>query len=173
VEHARSGPLDARPLVGQRILVVDDERIMRAIVAAALVRRGAVVDEASDGTEALRLFSRYGHPVVLLDLRMPGLDGIEVLAQLRRESPATKVIIVTGFGDKASALRALHLRAFAFIEKPFNLEELVECVERAWLEHAGMTSHPRHVSWHNLRALCGAVGIGGDAVSEASSLYDE
>jgi DNA-binding response OmpR family regulator len=114
-----------------RALVVDDDRTTANLIARMIRHIVHGVDEAIDGEMALRLFADRHHAVVILDLNMSGLDGIEVLRQIRDLDPAAKVIILTGFASKESAIDALNLGAFRYLEKPSPMNELQRVVADA------------------------------------------
>jgi DNA-binding NtrC family response regulator len=117
-----------------RILVVDDDGKVRAAVGAMLQRAGFEVIEADGGEAALRTFRRLGADLLLCDLFMPGRDGLEVIRELRRESPGVKVLAMSGgaFGGDMDMLPlACHLGATGILYKPFGQAALLAAVERA------------------------------------------
>lgn len=106
------------------ILIVDDEPDVRELLSKFLRRRGYEVNTASDGPSALEAI-RDGHPdIVLLDIRLPKMDGLSVLAHLRDESDNVAVITMSGSADEETARKSLELGAADFITKPFNLPYL-------------------------------------------------
>lgn len=117
-----------------RILVVDDEKNIRDGSERVLIRLGHQVALATQGEEALALMARQPADVVLLDLKMPGMDGLEVLGQLRNLFPDTLVIIVTGFATIETAIEAMKTGAYDLMTKPFRPEQLRHVVSRA-IEH--------------------------------------
>ena len=119
---------------GGRILLADDEESIRDGVRQVLGRQGYEVTCAEDGPRALELMAQGGFDLVLLDLRMPGLDGMEVLRRLRKEHPQTEVIILTGHGTIELAVQAMKLGATDFITKPFVPWHLKQVVGRV-MEH--------------------------------------
>jgi DNA-binding NtrC family response regulator len=114
-----------------RLLVVEDEPDLREVFAQGLLRRGYAVEAASEGDHALGLLRRQEFDVVLLDLRMPGRDGISVLQAMRTDGHDAEVVIVTGHADLGSAIEALKLQAFDYLTKPFQFEHLLQVVHRA------------------------------------------
>lgn len=116
------------------ILVVDDEGIIRDLCSKAL--KGYNVVEAADGEEALRLFESSRFDVILTDVMMPKMDGIELLKRLKEQEPTLVVIIMTGFADKDIILKALKADADDFIAKPLNLLQLRTAVEKALVKKA-------------------------------------
>ncbi|MFF1715510.1 response regulator [Streptomyces sp. NPDC058268] len=119
---------DSRPV---RVLIADDEAMVRAGVRAILARDPhlKVVAEASDGHEALALTRRHRPDVVLLDIQMPGLDGLTAAAHLHRESPAIGVIMLTTFGQDEYITRALEGGADGFLLKADDPRELLNGVK--------------------------------------------
>ena len=118
-----------------KILVLDDEEIVRAAARRALEPAGYWVKTTSSPREALDLTRTFSIDLVLSDLKMPGeMDGIEFLKRVKDASPATEVIIITGFGSVRGAVDALRYGAFDYLEKPVNPEDLLRtvgrCVER-------------------------------------------
>jgi len=102
------------------ILVADDERNIRTNLATLLESAGYVVDVARDGEEALDICKQRHPDIAFVDLHMPKLPGLEVLAQIRALSPKTAVVIITAYGSAASAVEAMKLGAVDFLEKPFE-----------------------------------------------------
>ncbi|MBZ0271642.1 response regulator [bacterium] len=108
----------------KRILVVDDEEIFRMFLARALSDEGYEVETASDGDEAIALLLRKPFGVILTDLRMARVGGLEVLRVARKQDPDINVIIVTGYASLDSALAAIKSGAYDYITKPYQLEEV-------------------------------------------------
>src|SRR5712691_11581090 len=108
-----------------RLLVVEDDPALSDTVVTGLERKGYVVSTARDGEAALRTLAREEFDVVLMDLRMPRKDGIQVLQAMRAEGYDAEVIIVTGYAEVETAIEALKLRAFDYVTKPFRLRELL------------------------------------------------
>ncbi|MDI3288877.1 response regulator [Polyangium sp. 15x6] len=125
-----------------RVLVVEDEGDVRKHVVRALEREGMTVDEAADGEEGWEVFSQFLHPVVVLDLRMPRRDGLALLRLIHDKRPETQVIILTGHGSKNDAIQALNLHAAAFLEKPPDLDAILEAVKSGWVEYQERTGVP-------------------------------
>jgi DNA-binding NtrC family response regulator len=117
-----------------KILVVDDEALMRDSVGEAMRRSGHEVVTAASGSEAVERAAAESFHLVITDLRLPGVDGVGVLAAVKREMPETPVILVTAHGTVENAVEAMKKGAYDYIEKPFKLEELELLVRRA-LEH--------------------------------------
>ncbi len=125
------------------LLIVDDEHNIRLTLSEALQGLGLAVKTAVNGEEALCVIEREDVAVVLLDLRMPGIDGLEVLRRLRLRWPGVRVAILTAHGTVASAVEAMKLGAVDFLEKPFRPDDvrgLVQAIlDRESLEEA---EHP-------------------------------
>jgi DNA-binding NtrC family response regulator len=116
------------------VLVVDDEELYRRSLERILRRVGHTVSEARDATEALTAVSEQSFDLVLVDLRMPGLNGIELVRQIRDVNPDLPCIMVTGFGSPESSVDALRAGAFWYLEKPFdqsNLDVIRKLVDQA------------------------------------------
>lgn len=116
------------------ILIVDDEAIIRDLCIRAL--KGYRVLEARNGEEALAVFAKGGVDVILTDVMMPGMDGIELLRRLKEVEPTIVVIIMTGFAEKDVILNALKADADDFISKPVNLLQLKTAVDKALVKKA-------------------------------------
>jgi len=114
-----------------KVLVVDDQRNMRTTTSMMLRSAGYDVDEAASGEEACEKSTQDSYDVVLTDLKMGGRDGIEVLRFVREHSPMTEVIVMTAFGTIESAVEAMRIGAFDYLQKPFKEDELLVRVERA------------------------------------------
>jgi DNA-binding response OmpR family regulator len=110
------------------VLIVDDESIVREVVARYLRQDGFAVDVAADGPEALSLFARARPDLVLLDLMLPGIDGIEVCRRIRAQSNVP-VIMVTAKGDETDTIIGLGVGADDYVSKPFSPRELVARVK--------------------------------------------
>ncbi|HKU39704.1 MAG TPA: HD domain-containing phosphohydrolase [Polyangiales bacterium] len=113
-----------------RILVVDDEEVIRDILADFLSMEGFEVRTAADGNAALRELTRGHCDIVLSDLKMPNMGGIELLEVIAREWPQLVTIIMTGFGTVETAIDAMKRGAYDYIMKPFKMEEVVHTVRR-------------------------------------------
>lgn len=113
-----------------RILVVDDEQVIREILADFLSMEGFVVRTAADGSEALVELSRAHYDLVLSDLKMPNMGGIELLGAIRKHTPGVVTVIMTGFGTVETAINAMKQGAYDYILKPFKVEEVVHTIRR-------------------------------------------
>ncbi len=120
------------------ILVIDDERPTLRMFELFLGAYGYTVLTAASGEDGLAVFVEKRPPIVLTDIKMPGMDGLAVLRAIKEDSPETEVVVITGHGDVDLALTALGLRATDFIDKPIRREALEAALARAnaRLEHA-------------------------------------
>jgi two-component system response regulator HydG len=118
----------------ERILVADDHDSLRRGVVRALKEAGHEVDEASNGNQAIELLHKGQFDVVLSDLKMGGSDGLDVLRTAKALHPAASVILMTGFGSVQTAVEAMKIGAFDFVQKPFEIEEMELRIAKA-LEH--------------------------------------
>src|SRR5919202_3157347 len=116
--------MDKSPQGGLRILFADDEAHLRDLMAMELPRLGHEVQVCPDGSAALKALEKGSFDAALLDLKMPGLTGIEVLGKIRALSPETQVVILTGQASVDTAVQALRLGAFDYLTKPCTWAEL-------------------------------------------------
>jgi len=110
------------------VLIVDDEKNIRLTLSLALEMLNIPVDTAANGTEALKKLAEKSYGLMLLDLRMPGIDGMEVLKRVPEIRPEVKVVIITAFGSIEVAVEAMKLGAVDFLQKPFEVEDVRELV---------------------------------------------
>ena len=117
-----------------RILVVDDETLIRWALNERLSSLGYHVDEAGDGASTLAFFREGAPPVdlVLLDLKLPDSDGVTLLKKIKHRSPACRVILMTAFGTAEKLQDARDNGVDEVLAKPFDLDLMVQAVERAW-----------------------------------------
>ena len=114
-----------------RVLIVDDETNIVSSLHGILEDEGYQIDTADDGVEALEHVQSDPPDLVLLDIWLPGMDGIEVLKTIKTYHPEIEVLIMSGHGTIDTAVKATKLGAFDFIEKPFSLDQLVQSVDKA------------------------------------------
>jgi two-component system response regulator AtoC len=114
-----------------KLLVVDDDAVTRDLIREVFEKEGFDISTAASGEEALEALAKTSFPLVLSDIRMLGIDGIELLARVRKKSPETFVILMTGFGNLEGAVRAIQEGAYDYISKPFKIQELKALVFRA------------------------------------------
>jgi two-component system, NtrC family, response regulator AtoC len=121
------------------ILVADDDASIRSLLKQLLVDEGFAVLEASTGIEVVDKVKESSPDLVIMDVRMPELDGIEALARLKSTNPKTAVLIMTAFGSSNAAIRAMELGAFDYLTKPFELDKISHSVKRV-LDYQDLTA---------------------------------
>ncbi len=114
-----------------RVLIVDDEAVVRRGIGRALHNREIISKAAANGEEALALLKNHDFDLVLLDIKMEGMDGIEVLKHIRNQYPDMRVIIITGYPTIETAVRCTKLGALDYLIKPFSLDDLDATLEKA------------------------------------------
>ncbi len=119
------------------ILIVDDEAEMRLAIKEALTRKGYSVELAPDGREAMRKMNESPFDMVISDLKMPGMGGMELLKSIKKTAPRTPVLLITAFGTIQKAVEAVKEGAVDFILKPFTLDALESTVEKALMLREG------------------------------------
>jgi YesN/AraC family two-component response regulator len=115
----------------EKILVIDDEKPTLSMFRLFLEAYGYNVYTAENGTEGIEIFRTEKPAIVLTDVKMPGIDGLAVLQQIKEIAPQTAVIVITGHGDTALAEQAIELDAVDFISKPIKKEALDAALEKA------------------------------------------
>lgn len=125
-----SVPSDRAPRDTLRVLVVDDEKNIRLTVKEALTGMDLTIDTASDGAEALAMLDESTYWLMLLDIKMPGIDGMEVLRRLRKAGSEVRVVMITAHGTIANAVEAMKLGAVDFLQKPFTPQDIRSLVTR-------------------------------------------
>lgn len=115
-----------------KILLVDDEKEFVLTLSERLETRNLGSAVAYNGEEALLITETDAPDVMVLDLKMPGIDGLEVLRRVKREKPGTEVVILTGHGSEQEKRQAMELGAFAYLEKPVNIDVLAETMKQAY-----------------------------------------
>ena len=115
-----------------KILVVDDEDDFRETIVKRLQKRKMTARGAESGEKALELIEAQPFDVVVLDVKMPGLDGIDTLREIKKSKPLIEVILLTGHASMESGIEGMKLGAYDFVMKPANLEELIEKMRQAY-----------------------------------------
>jgi len=118
-------------MAGERILVVDDEKMIRDLCAHILADEGYVVTVMPNGEAALAELSRTPTDLLITDIRMPGMDGLELFERVKKMNPDMVTIFITGHGTLDTAIESLMRGVEGFVLKPFTQEELVNAVDRA------------------------------------------
>ncbi len=116
-------------------MVVDDELFVRELLLEFLSSEGYEVSLADSGEKAVKLMQSEPADVVLVDLKMPGIDGIETLRQIKKTAPNTLSIVMTGYPTIDSSIEALRCGAYDYVVKPFKLNDLKSSIERALEEY--------------------------------------
>ncbi|HFQ90253.1 MAG TPA: response regulator [Desulfobulbus sp.] len=119
---------EKRPL---SILILDDEPIVSKRLKPALEKRGYVVEAFTESPEALKRVKEKNFDIVITDLKMEEVDGMEFLAEVKKRSPATEVIVITGYATMETAKESFKKGVFDFLSKPFKLGEITEVIEKA------------------------------------------
>jgi len=119
----------------ERILVIDDELFVRELLLEFLSTEGYEVSLADSGEKAVELMQTQPADLMLVDLKMPGIDGIETLKQIKKIAPDTLAIIMTGYPTIESSIEALRQGAYDYVVKPFKLNDLKSSIEKALREH--------------------------------------
>lgn len=125
---------EAEPI---RVLLVDDEVEFRVTLSKILRHRGMQVTLAASGAAALEHLAREEADVIVLDLKMPGMDGLQTLERILAARPASRVIMLTGHGTVSAALDAIRQRVFDFLLKPVSTDQLVGIIEAAASDRRG------------------------------------
>ena len=140
-----------------RILVVDDEAPVREVLSEYFTSQGYTVDEAPNGDEALATIRRDRPDLVLLDIRMPGIDGVEVLRRIRKLDGTLSVIMVTANEDVTLARETLKLGAFDYVAKPFDYEYLDRTVSAGLVQSSATSAADEPVKADPWRRLAHAI----------------
>lgn len=113
------------------ILIVDDEEVVRRSHIRSLAETGCYTETAEDGHKAIRVMERHPFDVVLLDLRMPGMDGMDVLKTIKQRWPASEVVVITGYPTLETAKEAVRLGAQNYIAKPVGPDDVIKAASEA------------------------------------------
>jgi two-component system, NtrC family, response regulator HydG len=125
-----------------KLLIVDDEASQRELLAGFLSRRGYVVSQAASAEEALAMYHETFSPLAVVDMKMPGMNGLELLTRLRDINPYIQVIVLTAFGSVESAVSAMRAGAYDYLTKPVeDLEELLVKLEKAAAQNRLVVEH--------------------------------
>lgn len=113
-----------------RILVLDDEPIVSKRLQPALEKKGYKVETFFDSSDALARFTESPFEIVITDLKMKGLNGMQFLTEVKKQSPKTEVIVITGFATMETAKESFQKGVFDFLAKPFKLREIQDVIEK-------------------------------------------
>jgi DNA-binding NtrC family response regulator len=121
-----------KKMKGSRILLVDDEKVFTDNMTRLLTTRGYLVTAVDNGEAALQILGEKDFDVIVLDLKMPGMDGITTLKEICKLGIFTQTLILTGHGSIDTALEAIKLGAYDYLTKPCEIDDLVNKIEGAW-----------------------------------------
>ncbi len=142
------------------ILIVEDDNTIRVTVGNFLARQGFDVEVAEDGAQALAMLKERSFSLILLDLRLPDMNGLDILASIRESDDRPLVVIMTAYPEVRTAVAALKAGAYDYINKPFDLEDLRELIGRALETHRLR----REVEWRRAQAdTCEIEGLIGES----------
>lgn len=119
---------------GSRVLLVDDETVFTSNMSKLLTNRGYRVTAVNSGDSAIQVLEEEDFDVVVLDLKMPGMDGITTLKEIKKLGLFTETLILTGHGSIDTAMEAVKLGAYDYLNKPCEIDELVAKIEGAWVK---------------------------------------
>lgn len=132
VPHPPSTSRREPTLIEKSVLIIDDEKRMTDSLRDLLTAHGCKVETANSGAEGIQALERNRYPVVVTDLRMQGVDGLNVIRHVHEHLPKTLVIVITGYASTESAIEALHYRAFDYLTKPFEFDSFKAAIDRAF-----------------------------------------
>ena len=149
------------------VLMVDDEEDLVTLMARRLEKRGMAVATATSGADALSLAARRRFDVAVVDLKMPGMDGVEVMQRLRQIQPFIQTIMFTGHGTTESALEAGKLDAYRYVMKPCPFDELIEIIREA---HRSKRSELRRLFQEEMRTVMNQSSTASDILAAGERL---
>ncbi|MCA1797495.1 MAG: response regulator, partial [Geobacteraceae bacterium] len=150
----------------QQILVVDDEQLIRWSLEKNLLKHGFMVRTSESGEHALEIIAQETPDLVLLDISMPGIDGIRTLEEIKKNDPSVAVVMITALGVLETAVKAMQLGAFDYIHKPFNMDELFVVIQKA-LENRALKQEVEHLRRESKRSF----GMG-QIIAESQHMCD-
>ena len=127
-----------------KILIIDDDSYMRSVLSDLVRSEGCEAFATGNGKIALKEISAHAPDLILLDVRLPGIDGMTILEKIKEIDKEILIIMITGHGDIRDAVRAIKLGAFDYITKPFDNEEIIATIKNA-LQTRLQPNHPQHV----------------------------
>ena len=116
-------------MAGERILVTDDEELILQLCRRILVKKGYEVEVASSGIRALEVFQQGSFDILLTYIKMPGMNGLQLIEEARKRQPGIATMVITGHGSIDTAIRSLKLGVMAFIVKPFTPDTLLASIQ--------------------------------------------
>ena len=119
------------------MLIVDNDRDMCKVIADVLREEGVSVSIASDGNAALEKIKKQSYDSMILDYKLSGISGLTVLEKARQINPSITTIMISGYGNSVVRKRAQELGAYAFLDKPFDIKELIRVVKKALKKKGG------------------------------------
>ncbi|MCH8333794.1 response regulator, partial [Candidatus Sumerlaeota bacterium] len=119
-------------MIDRCVLIIDDEKRITDSLTDLLAAENFSVQAANSGADGIAILEQRSFPVVVTDLRMQGLDGLNVIRHIHEHQPKTLVIVITGYASTESAIEALHYQAFDYIQKPFDFSHLKASIDRAF-----------------------------------------
>ena len=123
------------PIKSIKILVIDDESVICDACHMVLSEKNHSVDRCMTGKKGLHAIEQGTYDVILLDMKLPDIDGMEILKTIREKTPATCVIVMTGYSTMSNAVEAMKLGAADYLSKPFTDDDLIEAVEKTCTHH--------------------------------------
>lgn len=156
--------LDAAQMGVSSILVVDDTFVLRDRLSLAFIQRGFRVEQAGDYEEAVARFTANPTDLAVIDLRMPGRSGLDLLSTIKRIRPETKVVILSGFGSIATAIDAVRMGATNFLSKPADADDILCAFRRGDqpLQHSGEEEFPvpslARAEWEHIHRVLSECG---------------
>jgi len=127
-----------------RVLVVDDEEDFRETMVSRLLKRNIDAIGAENGEKALKLINKFTYDVVILDIRMPGIDGIAVLREIKKIKPLIEVVLLTGHATVESGIEGMKLGAYDYILKPAKIDDILEKIQQAYEKKCVRSEKIRH-----------------------------
>lgn len=118
-----------------KILIVDDQFGIRMLLQELFQREGYQTFQAADGKKALEIVTTHDPDIVLLDMKIPGMDGLEILKHIKANDPDCKVLVMTAYGELGMIQEAMDMGAIAYVAKPFDIMELRDQINQLLTEH--------------------------------------
>lgn len=129
-----------------KILIIDDEDIMRNCLCDVLTDDGYSVEGAREGQEGIRLFENNPSDIVILDVKMPGISGMEVLKMIKSKNSTAQVVMITGYATVQTAVECMKLGAYDYLTKPFDMNQIREVIRQIREKHLTKKSSSQETS---------------------------